>query len=128
MSSTISPPENTGSCQVHGGHARKANLTLTAMIMAGFAMIIWHVWVYGPAGHVREVARTNTPFLSLLGAELWNLLTDKHGILAELWDIFPYFISGILLAGYIRTYKIAVKLQLTLRRYGVMSVFLASFI
>jgi uncharacterized membrane protein YraQ (UPF0718 family) len=98
------------------------------MIMAGFAMIIWHVWFYGPAGHAGNIARTNDPFLTMLGAELWNLLTDKHGILAELWDIFPYFISGILLAGYIRTYKIAVKLQMTLRRYGVMSVFLASFI
>jgi len=128
MSSTIPQEESSGACQVHGGHARKANLTLLAMILAGFAMIIWHVWAYGPAGHVKEVARTNAPFLSLLGTELWNLLTDKHGILAELWDIFPYFISGILLAGYIRTFKIAVKLQLTLRRYGIMSVFLASFI
>lgn len=128
MSPTTSQPENTGPCQVHGGHARKANLTLIAMILAGFAMIIWHVWLYGPAGHVKEIARSNDPFLAMLGAELWNLLTDKHGILAELWDILPYFISGILLAGYIRTFKIAVKLQLTLRRYGVMSVFLASFI
>ena len=98
------------------------------MILAGLAMIIWRVWAYGPAGHAGEAGRTDGPFLSLLGAELWNLLIDKHGILAELWDIFPYFIAGILLAGYIRTFKIAVKLQLTLRRYGVMSVVLASFI
>jgi uncharacterized membrane protein YraQ (UPF0718 family) len=98
------------------------------MITAGFAMIIWHVWIYGPAGHVQDATNKNGPFLSNLGTELWNLLIDKHGILAELWDIFPYFISGILLAGYIRTFKIAVKLQMTLKRYGVMSVFLASFI
>ncbi len=98
------------------------------MILAGFAIIICHVWVYGPAGHAQNSADLNGPFLSNLGIELWNLLTDKHGVLAELWDIFPYFISGILLAGYIRTFKIAVKLQLYLKRYGIMSVFLASFI
>jgi uncharacterized membrane protein YraQ (UPF0718 family) len=53
---------------------------------------------------------------------------NAHGILAELWDVFPYFIIGILLAGYIRTYKIAVKLQTKLRRYGILSVVLASFV
>jgi uncharacterized membrane protein YraQ (UPF0718 family) len=98
------------------------------MVLAGFALIFWHVWVYGPGGHLQATSQENLPFLPALGAELWNLLIDKHGILAELWDIFPYFIAGVLLAGWIRTYKIAVKLQLTLRRYGVMSVILASFI
>lgn len=126
-----SQPDNSGradSCQVHGGHARKANLTLLIMVLAGFALIVWHVLVFGPGGHLQVANKPAAPFLPTLGAELWNLLTDKHGILAELWDIFPYFIAGVLLAGWIRTYKIAVKLQLTLRRYGVMSVFLASFI
>ncbi len=99
-----------------------------AMILAGFALIVWHVWTFGPAGHAQGAAKADNSFLVNLGNELWNLLIDKHGILAELWDIFPYFISGILLAGYIRTAKIAVKLQMMLRRYGVMSVFLASFI
>lgn len=98
------------------------------MIAAGFAIIVWHVWTFGSSAHGHEQAAQGGSFLQLLGAELWNLLIDKHGILAELWDIFPYFIAGVLLAGYIRTYKIAVKLQMTLRKYGVMSVFLASFI
>lgn len=115
-------------CHVHGLHARKANLTLVAMVVAGFALIVWHVWMYGPSGHRQAVDMTGSPFLPSLGTELWNLLADKHGILAELWDISPYFLAGILLAGWIRTYKIAVKLQLSLRRYGVLSVFLASFI
>lgn len=128
MSSATSNPTVKGTCDVHSGHAKKANLTLLAMVLAGFTLILWHVWVYGPAGHVQDPEFSKNSFLSNLGVELWNLLTDKHGILAELWDIFPYFISGILLAGYIRTYKIAVKLQLTLRKYGVMSVFIASFI
>lgn len=98
------------------------------MIALGFALIVWHVWTFGPSGHAGAAETVKGSFLLMLGAELWNLLIDKHGILAELWDIFPYFIIGILLAGYIRTYKIAVKLQLTLRKYGVMSVFVASFI
>lgn len=98
------------------------------MIAAGFALIVWHVWSFGPSGHTGESSAVQGNFLSMLAAELWNLLIDKHGILAELWDIFPYFIIGILLAGYIRTYKIALKLQLTLRKYGAISVFVASFI
>jgi len=98
------------------------------MVSAGFAMIVWHVWTFGPSGHTHLAGDAHGSFIPILGAELWNLLIDKHGILAELWDIFPYFLAGVLFAGYIRTYKIAVKLQMTLRRYGVMSVFVASFI
>jgi uncharacterized membrane protein YraQ (UPF0718 family) len=123
--------KNTSSsetCHVHGGHARKANFALISMIAVSVALIVWHVWVYGPSSHAGEGVKTAGPFPLLLAAELWDLLVDKHGILAELRDIFPYFIAGVLLAGYIRTYKFAVKLQATLRRYGVMSVFLASFI
>jgi uncharacterized membrane protein YraQ (UPF0718 family) len=55
-------------------------------------------------------------------------LFDRHGIIAELWDVLPYFLAGVLLAGYIRTYKIAVKLQAKLRKYGFLSIFLASLI
>lgn len=98
------------------------------MIVISLSLIVWHVWVYGPSSHGGEEVKAAGPFPVLLAAELWDLLTDNHGILAELWDVFPYFIVGVLLAGYIRTYKIAVKLQATLRRYGVMSVFLASFV
>lgn len=115
-------------CQVHGGHARKANFALLGMIAVSLSLIVWHVWVYGPSSHEGETTTASGSFPLLLGAELWDLLIDKHGILAELWDIFPYFIAGILLAGYIRTYKFALRLQATLRRYGVMSVVLASFI
>ena len=35
---------------------------------------------------------------------------------------------GIIIAGYLRTDKIAVKLQASLRKYGILSVFLASFV
>ena len=98
------------------------------MIAIGFGLIVWHVSVFGTSSHGHAVVKPGATFLQILQAELWNLLTDKHGILAELWDIFPYFIAGILLAGWIRTYKFALKLQLYLRKYGIMSVFLASFI
>ncbi|HZV82946.1 MAG TPA: permease [Geobacteraceae bacterium] len=126
--STASETSATGTCQVHGTHERKANYALLSMIVISLSLIAWHVWIFGPSIHGGEEVKATGPFPLLLGAEMWDLLTDKHGILAELWDVFPYFIAGVLLAGYIRTYKIAVKLQATLRRYGVMSVFIASFI
>ncbi|HWR57258.1 MAG TPA: permease, partial [Thermodesulfovibrionales bacterium] len=71
-------------------------------------------------------APAHRPFPVLLGSEIWDLVFNRHGILAELWDVLPYFLVGILLAGYMRTYKIAVKLQNTLKRHGILSVFLAA--
>lgn len=111
-------------CQVHDGPARTANKTLLIMILASLSVIIWHVWVFGAA----KPGSAHRPFLFLLGSEIWDLLFDRHGIVAELWDVFPYFIVGILLAGHMRTYKIAVKLQNKIRRYGFASIFLASFV
>ena len=128
VSSSTNEKKTSGPCEVHGGHARKANITLITMILAGLTLIVWHVWTFGTSGHNHESNTISGSFLQMLGSEFWNLLVDKHGILAELWDIFPYFIIGILLAGYIRTYKIALKLQLTLKKYGVLSIFIASFI
>jgi uncharacterized membrane protein YraQ (UPF0718 family) len=101
---------------------------LLFMILASLSLIIWHVWVYGPTDQTTKPESLQRPFPMLLGSEVWDLLFNRHGIIAELWNVFPYFIVGILLAGYIRTYKIAVKLQATLRRYGFLSVFLASLV
>lgn len=98
------------------------------MTVASLALIMWHVWVYGPSGHTASAGDASGLFPANLGRELWDLLFDKHGILAELRDVLPYFIAGILIAGYLRTFKIAVKLQASLRKYGVLSVFLASFV
>ncbi|KAF0217375.1 MAG: hypothetical protein FD174_3341 [Geobacteraceae bacterium] len=115
-------------CQVHGASSNAANKTLLFMILASLALIIWHVWVYGPSGHLAKSDSLPRSFPLLVGSEIWDLIFDKHGVLAELWDVFPYFIVGILLAGYLRTYKVAVKLQASLKRYGVISVFIASFV
>ena len=98
------------------------------MILASLSLIIWHVWLYGPTAQTINPESLHRPFPLLLGSEIWDLLFSPHGVIAELWDVFPYFIVGILLAGYIRTYKIAVKLQATLKRYGILSVFLASLV
>jgi uncharacterized membrane protein YraQ (UPF0718 family) len=115
-------------CQVHGTPSRAANKTLLFMILASLSLIIWHVWVYGPTGQTTRPESLQRPFPLLLGSEIWDLLFHRHGVIAELWDILPYFIVGILLAGYIRTYKIAAKLQTSLRRHGLLSVFLASLV
>lgn len=98
------------------------------MILASLSLIIWHVWVYGPTSQATKPELLQRPFPILLGSEIWDLFFNRHGIIAELWDVFPYFIVGVLLAGFIRTYKIAVKLQTALRRYGLLSVFLASLV
>lgn len=118
----------TGECEVHGKPSRAANTALLFMILASLFLIIWHVWVYGPSEQTKTPELAQRSFLLLLGSEIWNLFFDGHGILAELWDVLPYFIVGILLAGYIRTYKIAVKLQATLKRFGILSVFFASLV
>ncbi|HYQ47914.1 MAG TPA: permease, partial [Thermodesulfovibrionales bacterium] len=120
--------KRTDECQVHGKPSGAANRALLLMVLASFSLIVWHVWVYGPTERTGNPALLQRPFPLLLGSEIWDLLFDRHGVLAELWDVFPYFIVGILLAGYIRTYKIAVKLQRYLKRYGISSVFLASLV
>ena len=116
-------------CKVHGAPAKSVNKMLIFMVLASFSLIAWHVWVYGgPAGQETYPAGVRKPFPLLLGIELRDLLLNPHGILAELWDIFPYFVVGILLAGYIRTFKIAVKFRATLKRFGFLSVVLASLV
>lgn len=123
-------PKDT--CQVHGnhaGHGSQGNWMLIGMTAASIALIAWHVWVHGTSGHSLPAdTLPKESFPVQFGKEVWDLLFNKHGILSELWDVMPYFLAGILLAGYLRTFKVAVKLQATLRKYGVASVFLASFV
>lgn len=113
-------------CQLHGGHAKKANRTLLIMIAACLGLIIWHVWVYGLSSSAGS--SLSAPLPMLIGYEIWDLLFNAHGVLAELRDVFPYFLVGVFLAGYLRTFKIAVKLQASLRKYGTLSIVVASFV
>jgi len=115
-------------CQIHGSHGSHGNWMLAGMTLASLALMVWHLKVYGPSGHGVTAGDGSDTFTALLGKEIWDLLFNKHGIIAELREVLPYFIVGVLLAGYLRTFKVAVKLQATLRKYGIASVFLASFI
>jgi len=115
-------------CQIHGGHAKKANRTLLAMVAACFALIIWHVWRYGLSSSAVSGISPSTPLPMLVGYEIRDLLFNGHGIVAELWDVLPYFVVGIFLAGYLRTFKIAVKLQMSLKKYGGLSIVVASLV
>ncbi|GLI38593.1 permease [Geobacter hydrogenophilus] len=115
-------------CEVHGHHAGSGNRMLIAMILISLSLVVWHVWVTGTGGRPALSDGAPVSFPVLLGSELWDLFFSEHGVMAELRDVLPYFLVGILIAGYLRTYKIAVKLQASLRKYGVLSVFLASFV
>lgn len=114
-------------CELHGGHAKKANRMLLVMIAVCLGLIVWHVRMYGLSSTVVGTSPT-TSLPILVWHEIWDLLFNGHGIIAELWDVFPYFLVGILLAGYLRTFKIAVKLQASIRKYGALSVVVASFV
>ncbi len=115
-------------CEVHGHHSGSGNRMLIAMILVSLSLVFWHVWATGTGGHLVTSEAAPVSFPVLLGNELWDLLFSDHGVMAELRDVLPYFLVGILIAGYLRTFKIAVKLQASLRKYGVLSVFLASFV
>jgi len=120
--------KQNNNCQIHGTPSRAANRTLLFMVFATFALIIWHVWVYGPTGQAVRPELLTKPFPVILGSEIWDMVFSGHGMLEELKDVFPYFLIGVLLAGFIRTYKLTIKLQRTLNRYGFFSIFLAAFI
>ncbi len=128
MSLNLPDKKEQDLCQIHGNHGSHGNWMLLGMTLAAFSLIVWHVWAYGPSSHLILPGDTSRSFYSLLGKELLDMLFNKHGILAELQDVLPYFLAGVLIAGYLRTFKVAVKLQMYLRKYGVLSVFLASFV
>ncbi len=118
---------NNDECKIHGASSRTVNKTLLILILASLSLVVWHVWTYGPSGHA-AAAGEESPFLIQLGVELWDLISDGHGIVAELWEVFPYFMVGVFLAGLIRTYKLAIVLRNSLIKYGFLSIFLASLV
>lgn len=117
----------SGGCEVHDGHARKANRMLLGMVAGCLGLISWHVWMYGLSSSTVSGA-VSGPLPLLIAQEIRDLLFNGHGIAAEVRDVLPYFLVGIILAGYIRTFKIAVKLQASLRKYGTLSIVVASLV
>lgn len=115
-------------CEVHGHQAESGNRMLIVMVLISLSLVVWHVWGTGTGGHLVSSDAAPVSFPVLLGSELWDLFFSDHGVMAELRDVLPYFLVGILIAGYLRTFKVAVKLQASLRKYGALSVFLASFV
>ncbi|MDA8169041.1 MAG: permease [Nitrospiraceae bacterium] len=114
--------EQNDVCEIHGHGEKALNKSLLSIVLVSVVLVIWHVWAYGPV----DPALSRRPFPVLLGNEIWDIIFGRKGILAELRDIFPYYLSGVLLAGLIRTYKLTVKLRSSLNRYGFFSVFVAS--
>ncbi|MGA1874948.1 MAG: permease [bacterium] len=104
-------------CQLHSKSRKTVNRTLISLILFGLGLIFLHVWI-----HNRQ------SFLPSLGQELWALLMGRTGIIMELKEVFIYFLVGILIAGYIRTYKLHIRLRKVLIKYGFISIFLAAFI
>ncbi len=114
-------------CDTHRKQHLTVNLTLFALLAIGFGLLVWHVWAYGPQ-QGGKAALASEFFGSLVLLELWGLFTDGHGVLAELGDVWLYFLIGIMIAGYIRTYKLHIRLRKTLIRYGFLSIFIAAVI
>ncbi len=111
-------------CEVHGHAHRTVNKALVALLSAAFLLIIWHVWVFGPTD--RGAISGQKMFPALLGHEIWDIIFDRYGIVAQSLSILPYFLVGILIAALIRTYKLAIKLRKAIGKHGFISIFIAS--
>jgi uncharacterized membrane protein YraQ (UPF0718 family) len=88
--------------------------------------MLWHIHSYGPTPELK--LPKDTPILSIFFQELWHMIVGGHGFLAEIGDIWLYFLFGIVLAGYIRTYKFHIRLRKTLIKHGFISIFIAALI
>lgn len=51
-----------------------------------------------------------------------------HEVLAELWEVFPYFLFGVLIEAWVRTKKWHVHIRKTLLYYGYTSIILATLV
>jgi uncharacterized membrane protein YraQ (UPF0718 family) len=116
--------KNKNECDVHGAPHKGANRTLLAMMGAALLLMVWQVWVNGPTSEALKLKLAGESFPVILGHELWDVIAGDF--VDELIDIFPYFMFGVLFAGYIRTFKLAIKLQRYLNRYGKASILLGA--
>ena len=116
--------KNKNGCEVHGAPHKGANRTLLVMMGAALLLMVWQVWVNGPTSEALKLKLAGESFPVILGHELWDVIAGDF--VNELIDIFPYFMFGVLFAGYIRTFKLAIKLQRYLNRYGKASILLGA--
>jgi len=115
-------------CEVHGKGKKTANRGLLVLLAISFLIIAWRVWVYGPTNPLvtAKVSIGTYPFLLI--SELWDMVFGGGGIVPHFQDIMWYFLSGVLIAGFIRTFKLAIKLRNLLNRFGFASIFIAAFV
>ncbi|MBI5787838.1 MAG: permease [Candidatus Schekmanbacteria bacterium] len=115
-------------CATHHKQHKTINLTLLIMLAAGLGLMFWYVWNFGVSYGGDKAALAGKSFTQLLGLEFWDLLFGGHGFLAMINDVLIYFMIGILVASWIRTYKFHIRLRKTLINYGFSAIFLAAFI
>jgi uncharacterized membrane protein YraQ (UPF0718 family) len=116
--------KNKNECDVHGAPHKGANRTLLAMMGAALLLMVWQVWVNGPTSEALKLKLAGESFPVILGHEIWDVIANDF--VDEIIDIFPYFMFGVLFAGFIRTFKLAIKLQRYLSRYGKASILLGA--
>ena len=116
--------KNKNECDVHGAPHKGANRTLLVMMGAALLLMVWQVWVNGPTSEALKLKLAGESFPVIFGHEIWDVIAGDF--VDELIDIFPYFMFGVLFAGYIRTFKLAIKLQRYLNRYGKASILLGA--
>jgi uncharacterized membrane protein YraQ (UPF0718 family) len=120
----INSEKQNDHCEIHGHSHRTVNKALITLLSVAILLIIWHVWSFGPSGHPAGSGQKMFPVL--LGREIWDIIFDRYGIIAQSWSIFPYFLLGILIAAFLRTYKLVIKLRQTIGKHGILSIFIAS--
>ncbi|MGW8145234.1 MAG: permease, partial [Anaerolineales bacterium] len=108
----------------HGAPHKGANRTLLILMGAALLLMVWQVWVNGPTSEALKLELAGKSFPVILGHEIWDVIT--RDLVDEIIDVFPYFMIGVLFAGYIRTFKLAQKLQRYLNRYGTTSILLGA--
>ena len=118
--------KNKNECEVHGAPHKGANRTLLALMGAALLLMVWQVWIHGPTSEALKSELSGKSFPVILGYELWDVIVSETGVVHELIEVFPYFMIGVLFAGYIRTFKLAIKLQRYLNRYGTASILLGA--
>ena len=116
--------KNKNECDLHGAPHKGTNRTLLILMGAALLLMVWQVWVNGPTSEALKLKLADESFPVILGHEIWDVFTTD--LVDEIIDVFPYFMIGVLFAGYIRTFKYAQKFQRYLHRYGKASILLGA--